>query len=193
MIISHYLKKIWGKSKSNKMFGWMKHIFCLSCVLLRLFLLDLLNSKCKFTEVKRQSLVYIHNKNRGECMIISDIITCAVLDIINISFFLLKNKLLSKAGKMNARLNHHSDIIMLIWLAAASDVWPVADPACPPLSAPALCWESAASAPAHELLGARHNQSEASSEEAEDQLHKLGGNVNFKSQAWISGRWKMSI
>lgn len=44
-------------------------------------------------------------------MIISDIIICAVLDIINIS---LKKKLLSKAGKMNVRLNNQSDIIMLI-------------------------------------------------------------------------------
>lgn len=46
-------------------------------------------------------------------MIISDIIICAVLDIINISFF-FKKKLLSKAGKMNVRLNNQSDIIMLI-------------------------------------------------------------------------------
>lgn len=46
-------------------------------------------------------------------MIISDIIICAVLDIINISFF-KKKKLLSKAGKMNVRLNNQSDIIMLI-------------------------------------------------------------------------------
>lgn len=45
-------------------------------------------------------------------MIISDIIICAVLDIINIS--LKKKKLLSKAGKMNVRLNNQSDIIMLI-------------------------------------------------------------------------------
>lgn len=47
-------------------------------------------------------------------MIISDIIICAVLDIINISFFLFFFKLLSKAGKMNVRLNNQSDIIMLI-------------------------------------------------------------------------------
>lgn len=46
-------------------------------------------------------------------MIISDIIICAVLDIINIFFFLFF-KLLSKAGKMNVRLNNQSDIIMLI-------------------------------------------------------------------------------
>lgn len=46
-------------------------------------------------------------------MIISDIIICAVLDIINISFFFFF-KLLSKAGKMNVRLNNQSDIIMLI-------------------------------------------------------------------------------
>lgn len=46
-------------------------------------------------------------------MIISDIIICAVLDIINISLK-KKKKLLSKAGKMNVRLNNQSDIIMLI-------------------------------------------------------------------------------
>lgn len=47
-------------------------------------------------------------------MIISDIIICAVLDIINISLKKKKKKLLSKAGKMNVRLNNQSDIIMLI-------------------------------------------------------------------------------
>lgn len=69
---------------------------------------------------------------------------------------------------MNVRLNNNQTHANMTF-----DLSPVADPACPPVSAPALCRESAASAPARELLGARDIQSEASTEETADQLHKL--------------------
>lgn len=58
-----------------------------------------------------------------------------------------------------------------IWrAAAATEASPVAGPACPPLSALARCRGSAASAPAHELLGGGADQSETSREETENQF-----------------------
>lgn len=45
-----------------------------------------------------------------------------------------------------------------------SEVSPVGDPACPPLSVQALCRESAASVPARELLGERETANQIQAE-----------------------------
>lgn len=70
-------------------------------------------------------------------------------------------------------------------LAADTQVSPAAGLACPPLSALAPCQESAASVPAHELLGKGTDQSETGQEEeSEDQLRKQkkGGQLEARNK-----------
>lgn len=70
---------------------------------------------------------------------------------------------------------------------AAAEVSPVTGPACPPLSALAQCQESAASAPAHELLqgGEAENQSEMRWKIMTDERKKNKQNVqHYSSLLW---------
>lgn len=66
----------------------------------------------------------------------------------------------------------HKCQIAVLWFASPCEVSPVGDPACPPLSALALCRESAASVPARELLGGSESQSGKGREEKKVWLHK---------------------